>query len=127
MSGLQTSNLSCGSDGVSAGIMGALNGLLGIVGLGGIMGNTSEQASQKALSDATAQMKKETEQWSNAILNEKLENLKLYTDIVKNMSQAAQAQQSVVNEILSEKIQTNSLMIGTLAILVIFLIFYDVL
>jgi|UniRef100_A0A6C0KSE0 predicted PurR-regulated permease PerM len=126
MSGLQLSNLSCGNDGVSAGFMGAINGALGVIGLGGILGNTSQQDSQKALSDANAQLQKETSEWNSAILNQKLNDIILATNINKSIQNAAEAQQNVVNEILGEKIQTNSLMIGVLAILVLFLIFYDI-
>lgn len=126
MSGLSLSGTTCGNDGVSAGFMGAINGALGIFGLGGVLGNSSEQASQKALSDANAQLQKQTSQWTTAILNERLNDIILATKINKAMTQAAEAQQNVVNEVLNDKIQTNSLMISTLAILVLFLIFYDI-
>ena len=127
MSSLDFSNLKCGNDGVSAGVTGALSGLLNVVGLGSFLPNTAEEDAQKALSDATTQMTDETNKWTQVLANTQLQISLDASKLSTTMTQTATEQQQVVNEILSEKIQTNSLMISTLAILVIFLIFYDVL
>jgi hypothetical protein len=48
------------------------------------------------------------------------------TVFLQGLINTSQQQQSVINEILNEKVSTNSLMIATLAVLVTFLILYDI-
>jgi hypothetical protein len=127
MSSLDFSNLKCGNDGVSAGINGTLSSLLNVVGLGALLPNTAEKDAEQALSDATTQMQTETSKWQTVLTNETTQITLDASKLATTMTQAATEQQQVVNEILKESISTNTLMISTLAILVIFLIFYDVL
>ena len=122
---------SCGSGGVSAGIEGALSGFANIVGLGslvsGIPGMHDTQNAQTALQDAQSQLGKVTSQWQQAIqnLNEKTQNDKF--TLVQSLINASINQQAVLNEVLNDSVQTNTLMISTLSMLVLFLILFDVL
>jgi nucleoside permease NupC len=121
---------SCGKGGAAAGIEGALSGFANIVGLGsvvsGIPGMHDEQDAQNALAAAQANLSKVTGQWQAVITNEKFKIAQDETVFLQGLINTSQQQQSVINEILNEKVSTNSLMIATLAVLVTFLILYDI-
>lgn len=120
---------SCGGDSGMAGFAGALSGLANIIGLGGLVsaipGLHDSQDAQKALQAAQANLSQVTDQWKSIIEDEKLKGLEDEENLLQTMIQANQNQQGAIDEVLNEKIQTNSLMIAMLTILVVFLIIYD--
>ena len=121
---------SCGSSGAAAGIEGALSGFANIIGLGPVVsaipGMHDEQDAQDALQQAQANLSKVTSQWQSVITNEKFKIAEDESNFLQGLINTSQQQQYVVDEILNEKVSTNSLMIATLAVLVTFLILYDI-
>lgn len=124
-----TQSASCGKSGIKAGIEGALSGFANIVGAGalvsGIPGMHDTENAQAALQEAQKNLSDVTAKWQAAITNEKFKILQDESDLLQKMIQANQNQQAVIDETLNEKVQTNSLMITMLTILVVFLIIYD--
>lgn len=113
----------------AVGIEGTLSGLANIVGLGGLVsaipGMNSEQDAQKNLQSAQQNLSKVTDQWKSIIGDEKLKGLEDEETLLQTMINTNANLETAITEVLNEKIQTNSLMIVVLTILVIFLIIYD--
>jgi predicted PurR-regulated permease PerM len=118
------------SGGAASGVEGALSGIANIFGLGSLVsaipGMDDEQDEQNKLSAAQANLAKVTSQWQATITNEKFQIAEDSNTFLQSLINAAQQQDAVIDEILNEKVSTNSLMIATLAVLVIFLILYDI-
>ena len=116
---------------VGAGFKGAVAGLLNIAGLGGVFSSISgmnpAQDEQEKLQGLQSNLTAITTKWQTAITNEKFKGLEDIDSFLQALITTSQEQQSVINEVLNEKVSTNSLMIGTLVILVVFLILYDIL
>ncbi len=112
-----------------AGITGAIVGAFNIVGAGPIIsaipGMHDPESAQQALQEAQKKLSDVTSKWQSAIQNEKFKILQDESGLLQKMIQANQNQQAVIDETINEKVQTNSLMISMLTILVVFLIIYD--
>jgi hypothetical protein len=121
---------SCDGSG-KVGLLGAITGVSNIIGLGGVLsginGMDDVGDEQKQLQKAQQNLKDVTTKWQNAIQNLKLQGLQDEVQFLQTMITAVNEQESVITETLNEKVSTNSLMIGTLIILVTFLIFFDIL
>jgi hypothetical protein len=90
-----------------------------------IPGMHDSQDAQQALQQAQQDLSTITKEWQDAIAQEKFKILQDEEDLLQGMIKANQNQQAVIDETLNEKVQTNSLMITMLTILVVFLIIYD--
>jgi hypothetical protein len=124
-----TQSANCGKMGAAAGIEGALSGFANIIGAGplisAIPGMNDTESAQQALQAAQKKLSDVTAKWQSAIENEKFKILQDESGLLQKMIQANQNQQAVIDETINEKVQTNSLMISMLTILVVFLIIYD--
>ena len=110
---------------VAAGITGALKGSLGMFGLGGLIPSDSD--AQEMLTQAQQNYTKATTTWSNAISDEKSAIEEAQNAYLQECIDFSIKQQQIINQLLGQKIGTNSLMIGMLFVLIIFLILYDIL
>lgn len=104
-----------------AGFLGASNATLSLMGLGGFWENTDSKSLKEAQQELASAQKK----WKT-----KLDNIKgkITEDEMKVLDiqiQKASRQHDVAEEILGEKIQKNTLVIGMLLVLVFFLIIFD--
>jgi hypothetical protein len=109
----------------AAGITGALKGSLGMFGLGGLIPSDSD--AQDMLAQAQKNYTAATTKWTNAISDEKSAINEVQNQYLQQCIDFSSKQQQIINQLLGEKIETNSLMIGMLFILIIFLILYDIL
>jgi predicted PurR-regulated permease PerM len=127
---LFSQSASC-SGSAAAGIEGTLSGLANIVGLGplvsSIPGMDDTQDAENQLKKLQTNLSTVTSQWTTAINNQEKALQQDEMTFLQNMITLSGTQQAVINEILSEKVSTNSLMIATISILVVFLILYDIL
>ena len=125
-----TQSLSCGSDSTKAGLEGALSGLLGVVGLGGVVsaipGMDTEKKTQDALAAAQQNLQTQTTKWQSAIQDMKTQVIEDQIGNLQSLITASANQQYVIDETLSEKTQSNALLISMLVALVFFLVMYDV-
>lgn len=124
-------SLSCGSDSTRAGFEGAVEGLCNIVGLGGVVsaipGMDTAKKAQAALSDANDQLKKITNQWQQTLTDMKTQITEDQIADLQSLIDASSKQQGLIDETLNEKVQSNSLLISMLVVLVLFLVMYDIL
>jgi hypothetical protein len=124
-----TATTSCGRGSTEAGLEGTLSGIFNIVGLGGVVsaipGMNDTQDEENELNAAKTQLAATSLNWQNKIaaMNATIDKDRIA--ILQSMITTNQNQQAVIDETLNEKVQTNSLMIGMLTILVFFLIVYD--
>jgi hypothetical protein len=108
-----------------AGLEGAAKGFVNIIGLGGLIPQDTQ--GQDDLSAAQASLSSATTEWNKAIAAEEARITEDQISYLQTLIVFASDQQQAINTMLSEKEQTNSLLIGMLIVLVIFLILYDVL
>lgn len=108
-----------------AGLDGAGKGILNLVGAGALI--PSDNQAQEDLQAAQTSLSVATTEWNKAIADEKAVIVTDRERYLRQLITFSSDQQSVINEMLGEKIQTNSLLIGMTVILIIFLILYDIL
>lgn len=106
---------------MGAGVSGAANGLLGIVGLGGFW-NPIDSSN---LSQAQSALQATEEYWSQRLQQCQTALDTAQKNFLDQEIQDSKTQQAVTDEFLSERISSNSLVIGLLAMLVLFLVLYD--
>lgn len=107
-----------------AGGMAGVKAFCGMLGLGALV--PEDNNAKEALQAAQASLTNAQTQWNKAIQDEQNVILQDQIKYVQQCVVFASDQQQAINEILSEKEQTNGLLIGMLIVLVIFLILYDV-
>lgn len=121
MSISKTKQINCGTDSTVSGFKGAIDGALGLIGLGGLGKNNNDNELTKAqenLKDVQAKWTEKLEEIKEQISEDEMSFLETTIEDVED-------QQKNIDEILSEKIKKNTLMIGMLLFLVTFLILFD--
>lgn len=122
-------SISC-ENSVKAGLQGTAIGMLNMIGIGSLLksipGFDAENNAEKALEDAQEALNNAQSTWSSAITNMQFQIIQDQINNLQSLIKAAASQQALITETLSQKIDSNSLMISMLIILVIFLVLYDI-
>ena len=124
---LYTSDPYCGQSGAEAAGAEIGRSLLGMFGAGDLIPNKSEKNAQKALQDARETFNQVSQQWSEAIENQKNQIVQSQIKYLKEQVTYSQTASSIVSETLGEQLETHGTLIGMLIVLVIFLILFDIL
>lgn len=124
-----SAGMSCDNS-LEAGLQGTVMGMLNLVGVGSLLEGSSgfdaQTKADKALEEASDSLNDAVATWSTAITDMKFQIVEDQIDNLQMLIKAASSQQSLINETLSQKINSNSLMISMVVILVIFLVLYDI-
>jgi len=122
-------SISC-ENSVKAGLQGTAIGMLNMIGIGSLLksipGFDAENNAEQALKDAQDALNNAQSTWSTAITDIKYQIIEDQINNLQSLIKAAASQQALIIETLSQKIDSNSLMISMLIILVIFLVLYDI-